>query len=57
MLDDDLTNFDDGRMALALQYLLELSKKRQILLFTCHSREGTWLAGKSGVNLVSLTAD
>ena len=57
VLDDALTNFDDGRMALALQYLLELSKKRQILLFTCHSREGAWLAGKSGVNLVSLTAD
>ena len=44
VLDDALANFDDGRMALALETLEELGKERQILLFTCHSREGAWLA-------------
>ena len=49
ILDDALTNFDDERMALALRYLLDLSASRQILLFTCHSREGRWLEGRPGV--------
>ena len=54
VLDDALTNFDDSRMALALQYLLDLSHTRQILCFTCHSREGAWLAGRSGVHTGTL---
>ena len=40
VLDDALVNFDDGRMKLALECLRELAEKRQILLFTCQSREG-----------------
>ena len=40
MLDDALTAFDDERARLALQLLQELSEKQQILLFTCHKREG-----------------
>lgn len=44
LLDDALVNFDDGRMAAALDYLVELSEKRQILLFTCQSREGAYLS-------------
>ena len=39
VLDDALNDFDDGRMALALDCLKELSQERQILLFTCHRRE------------------
>ena len=43
ILDDALVSFDDGRMAAALDYLLELSAQRQILLFTCQSREAACL--------------
>lgn len=43
LLDDALVNFDDERMASALDYLLELSSQRQILLFTCQRREGDYL--------------
>ena len=46
VLDDALANFDDERMALALDTLAELGNERQILLFTCHSRESAWLAEK-----------
>ncbi|WP_297212728.1 ATP-binding protein [uncultured Flavonifractor sp.] len=45
VLDDALANFDDERMALALETLAELGKQRQILLFTCHSREAAWQRG------------
>ena len=43
VLDDALSDFDDGRMALALECLRDLARKRQVLLFTCHSREQAWL--------------
>ena len=43
LLDDALVNFDDQRMAAALDYLLNLSARRQILLFTCQKREGDYL--------------
>ena len=39
ILDDALVNFDDRRAALALQVLQDEAKQRQILLFTCQSRE------------------
>ncbi|MBP3520789.1 MAG: hypothetical protein J6J87_05530, partial [Oscillospiraceae bacterium] len=39
LLDDVLDAFDDQRAGLALQCLLETAQTRQILLFTCHSRE------------------
>ena len=39
MLDDALVYFDDKRAELALQTLRELSKTRQVLIFTCQSRE------------------
>ncbi|MCI7474059.1 MAG: AAA family ATPase [Clostridiales bacterium] len=42
VLDDALANFDDSRAALALECLEELGGERQILLFTCHSRERAW---------------
>lgn len=43
LLDDALVNFDDGRMAAALDYLLEVSQRRQVLLFTCQRREADYL--------------
>lgn len=43
LLDDALVNFDDERMAAALDYLLELSERRQVLVFTCQRREADYL--------------
>ena len=40
VLDDALVAFDDGRMKLALDCLVEVAGERQVLLFTCQSREG-----------------
>lgn len=45
VLDDVLDTFDDPRAKLALDCLLDMSKARQILLFTCHSRERELLRG------------
>ena len=45
VLDDALGAFDDARMALALDYFLTLAEERQILLFTCHTREAGCLGG------------
>ena len=39
VLDDALLTFDDERMARAMEVLSEMSRTRQIILFTCHSRE------------------
>lgn len=39
VLDDALANFDDRRAGLALSLLRDLSRTRQVLLFTCHGRE------------------
>ncbi len=39
VLDDALVNFDDERTVTALDLLEEISRRRQVLLFTCHARE------------------
>ena len=39
VLDEALVNFDDHRLTPALELLWQLSQRRQILLFTCQSRE------------------
>lgn len=36
MCDDILVNFDDDRRAQAARALVELSRRRQVILFTCH---------------------
>ena len=54
VLDDTLVRFDDARCRAALDLLLEESKSRQILLFTCQHRESAYLAGRDGVTLLSL---
>ena len=43
LLDDVLDPFDDERARLALDCLLEVAQTRQVLLFTCHSREKAML--------------
>lgn len=40
VLDDALVTFDDQRLYYALELLSDLSEDRQVLLFTCQSREG-----------------
>ncbi len=52
VLDDALSNFDDERCAAALNLLRELGKERQILLFSCHSREADMLAVYPDVNVI-----
>lgn len=44
VLDDALVSFDDHRLKLALELLSKLGRERQILLFTCQSRERLALA-------------
>ena len=39
VLDDALNRFDDARTAAALEILQEYAKNRQVILFTCQSRE------------------
>lgn len=48
-------HFDDSRCAAALQFLKEAAGNRQILLFTCHSREGEFFAGDREVFVQRLT--
>lgn len=43
ILDDAMLSFDDERMARALDHLKEISTHRQIILFTCQSREKQYL--------------
>lgn len=53
VLDDALAAFDDRRMALSLELLKEQSAERQILLFSCHSREAEW-ARAHNVSVITL---
>jgi uncharacterized protein YhaN len=51
ILDDALDSFDDERAMQALKLLNELSGERQIILFTCHSREKSMLERSCNNNL------
>ena len=55
VLDDALVNFDDARLALALDALAELGRERQILLFTCQGRERAALAGRKDAVFLTLS--
>ena len=55
VLDDALANFDDDRCAAALEFLKAAAGNRQILLFTCHSREAEFFAGDGEVPIQRLT--
>ncbi|NLC15246.1 MAG: hypothetical protein GX784_02840, partial [Firmicutes bacterium] len=54
-LDDSFVQYDDKRLEGVLEIVSELSKRHQILLFSCHGRERA-MAEKLGIpcNLVSL---
>ncbi|MFR2716796.1 MAG: ATP-binding protein [Anaerococcus obesiensis] len=39
IFDDAFINYDNDRLRMALLNLLDLSKKFQIIYFTCHKRE------------------
>jgi len=54
ILDDALANFDDQRCAAALRWLREEAEHRQILLFTCHSREAAFFQDDGGVSVRTL---
>jgi len=54
ILDDALVSFDDKRLARALALLKELAEKRQIILFTCQSRDAQVFKDDKTVNLVNL---
>jgi len=56
VLDDALSSFDDQRCAAALDYLRKEAEKRQILLFTCHSREAAHFQDDPAVSIRHLTA-
>ena len=53
VLDDALCAFDDARCALALELLAGQAQGRQILLFSCHSREAAWAKAR-GVPVIQL---
>ncbi len=50
VLDDALVCFDDTRLALALEVLGELARERQVLLFTCQSRERLAISQRNPYN-------
>ncbi|MBR6259095.1 MAG: hypothetical protein IKR21_02675, partial [Oscillospiraceae bacterium] len=54
ILDDALASFDDARAGCALNTLREMARGRQVLLFSCHTREANMLAGAPDVNIVRL---
>ncbi len=54
VLDDALLAFDQTRMERALDLLCDLAQHRQIILFSCHSREAEYLASRDGVRCVEI---
>ena len=40
ILDDALVNLDDERLEQAMKLLAEVSKERQVILFTCRKPDG-----------------
>jgi uncharacterized protein YhaN len=54
IFDDALVTFDDERCIFALELLREIAKTRQIILFTCHSREVMFMRGCADVHVVYL---
>lgn len=54
ILDDALVTFDGERMALALTLMKQIARERQVLVFTCHTRETEFFAGDNGVAKITL---
>ena len=55
ILDDALVNFDDERCRCALEMLREMAQTRQIILFTCHGRELSFMRGAADVRITSVS--
>ena len=55
ILDDALSSLDEKRLGAAVDLLYELSKERQIILFTCHRREAEYLKARSDANILEET--
>lgn len=53
ILDDVLVYFDDARLESALALLKEISQRRQVILFTCHDREGKYFSD-GGANVLPM---
>ena len=47
ILDDALVRFDDTRMASAMDILCETAQNKQVILFTCQSREAGYMGGNT----------
>ena len=43
VLDDAFVRFDDVRLAQAMDILKQTSEDKQVILFTCQSREKKWM--------------
>lgn len=55
ILDDCFIQYDDNRLKNVLELLTEISKERQIILFTCHNREKEFLDElEADYNLIEL---
>ena len=54
ILDDALAAFDETRMERALDMLKELSKTRQVLLFSCHDRERAYFKDDPDVTKIEV---
>lgn len=55
ILDDALMSFDDVRCAAALRWLKQAAQARQVILFSCHSREADFFAADPEVHVQRLT--
>ena len=55
ILDDALANFDDARCQAVLRWLQKAAEGRQVILFTCHSRESAFFDGNCEVSVQRLT--
>lgn len=55
VLDDALADLDDRRCRAAMRFLKEAAKERQVLLFTCHSREAACVSRDKRVHIQRLT--
>ncbi len=54
VLDDALVNFDEVRMARAMELIRKIAESRQVLLFTCHDREYKYLMDDPGVAVIPI---
>lgn len=53
ILDDAFVQYDDERLKNTLSVLEEISKKKQVIIFTCQRREADYLRDKD-INLINL---